>query len=629
MSALSASISTNRHAAVIGPIVWELDGPTPILKRSKTLETTPFSPDAGGDGPLARFWQAGAPFVLLDDAQPGGRSLLFRSPEAVLEARSPEQARACLAQLRAQARHAAGFLAYEAGHALEPKLTPLARMAPPDEPPLLWFGLFAAPETVDTDKLLPDGAGAWASAPRPHIEREAYLAAVTRVKEHILDGEVYQANLTFRAQVATAGHPLALYAALRPRARAGWGGIVFTGAHWILSFSPELFFTLEDGRVTARPMKGTAAAGTDPELLRDDPKQRAENLMIVDLIRNDLSRVSRPGTVKVPELFAVETYPTVLQMTSTVTAETEDGVGPVDLIEAAFPCGSVTGAPKIRAMELIAELEPDARGVYTGSIGRLAPSGEAAFNVAIRTLVLKAGEIGAILGLGSGIVADSSAEDEWRECLAKGAFVETGRRFDLIETMRFDPEEGVAEIERHLARMKRSAEALGFAFDRHDARNELQAATFYLKAPRRLRLLLSRSGALAIETRPLGETPSEPVPVRTAPLPVEPEDFRLRHKTSDRAYYDEARIASGAFELLFEDREGFLTEGTFTTLFVERDGRLTTPPLARGLLPGVLRQRLIEEGRALEGELRRADLEGDFYIGNSLRGLIRARLAED
>src|SRR4051812_17413439 len=596
MSALSASISTKRHAAVIGPIVWELDGPTPILKRSKTLETTHFSPDAGGDGPLARFWQAGAPFVLLDDARPGGQSLLLRSPDAVLEARSPQEVRTCLARLRSETRHAAGFLAYEAGPALEPKLAPLARTAPPNDPPLLWFGLFGAPEAVDAETLLPDGAGAWAAAPRPRIEREAYLAAVARVKEHILDGDVYQANLTFRAEVATAGHPLSLYAALRPRARAGWGGIVFTGAHWILSFSPELFFTLEGGRAVAQPMKGTAPAGTDPARLRDDPKQRAENLMIVDLIRNDLSRVSKPGTVKVPELFAVETFPTVLQMTSTVTAEAEDGLGPVDLIEAAFPCGSVTGAPKIRAMEVIAALEGEPRAVYTGSIGRLAPGGEAAFNVAIRTLVLEAGERKATLGLGSGIVADSSPEEEWRECLAKGAFVETGRRFDLIETMRFDPEEGVAEIERHLARMKRSAEALGFAFDRHAARNELQAATFYLKAPRRLRLLLSRSGATAIETRPLGEAPAGPVPVRVAPLPVEPEDFRLRHKTSDRAFYDEARIAAGAFELLFEDHEGFLTEGSFTTLFVEREGRLVTPPLARGLLPGVLRERLIEEG---------------------------------
>src|SRR3954462_13473590 len=190
MSALSASASTKRHAAVIGPIVWELDGPTPILKRSKTLETTPFSPDAGGDGPLARFWQAGAPFVLLDDARPGGRSLLFRSPEAVLEARSPQEVPAWLARLRSGTRHAAGFVAYEAGHTLEPKLAPLARTAPPGEPPLLWFGLFGTPEAVEAETLLPEGAGAWAGAPRPRIEREAYLAAVARVNQHILDGEV-------------------------------------------------------------------------------------------------------------------------------------------------------------------------------------------------------------------------------------------------------------------------------------------------------------------------------------------------------------------------------------------------------------------------------------------------------
>ena len=225
--------------------------------------------------------------------------------------------------------------------------------------------------------------------------------------------------------MATAGHPLALYAAIRPRARAGWGGIVFTGEHWLLSFSPELFFTLEAGRVTARPMKGTAPAGSDPEALRGDPKQRAENLMIVDLLRNDLSRLSKPGTVKVPALFEVETYPTVLQMTSTVTGELEDGRGAVDLLETIFPCGSVTGAPKIRAMEIIAALEREQRGPYTGSIGRLAPDGEAAFNVAIRTLVLRGGESVARLGLGSGIVADSVAADEWRECLAKGEFVAT------------------------------------------------------------------------------------------------------------------------------------------------------------------------------------------------------------
>ncbi|HET9639397.1 MAG TPA: aminodeoxychorismate synthase component I [Allosphingosinicella sp.] len=559
---------------------------------------------------------------MLLDYEGGAR--LYRGPAEVVEVRRPEEIRPALERLRG--RHAAGFIAYEAGHGLEPKLAPLAIEAEAGAPPLLWFGLFDGWEEVDPARLLPNPAGAWAGPPRPLVERKAHEAAVARALEHIIEGDIYQANLTFRAEVATAGHPLALYAAIRPRARAGWGGIVFTGEHWLLSFSPELFFTLEEGRVTARPMKGTAAAGSDPEALRGDPKQRAENLMIVDLLRNDLSRVSKPGSVKVPALFEVETYPTVLQMTSTIVGEIEGGLDGVDLIGAIFPCGSVTGAPKIRAMEIIAGLEREQRGAYTGSIGRLAPDGQAAFNVAIRTLVLRDGETIARLGLGSGIVADSIAAEEWRECLAKGEFVATRRRFDLIETMRFDPHEGIAELDRHLARMKRSAETFGFAFDRHHARNELQAATFFLREGRKLRLLLSSSGALAIESRPLPPAPEAAVEVALAPLPVEAEDFRLRHKTSDRRFYDEAREAAGAFEAVFVGREGFVTEGSFTSLFVERGGRLLTPPLKRGLLPGVLREALIEAGRAEEADLRAEDLEGGFLLGNAVRGLIAARL---
>ncbi|HEX8625988.1 MAG TPA: aminodeoxychorismate synthase component I [Allosphingosinicella sp.] len=553
-----------------------------------------------------------------------GRARLYRGPAETVEARRPEAVRPALDRLRG--RHAAGFLAYEAGHGLEPKLAPLAGAAVEDGPPLLWFGLFEGWEDSDPEALLPDPAGAWAARPRPLVEREAHESAVGRALEHILAGDIYQANLTFQAEVATAGHPLALYAAIRPRARAGWGGVVFTGAHWMLSFSPELFFTLEGKRVTARPMKGTAPAGSDPEALRSDPKQRSENLMIVDLLRNDLSRLSKPGTVRVPVLFEVETYPTVLQLTSTVTGELDDGLGGVDLLETIFPCGSVTGAPKIRAMEIIAALERERRGPYTGSIGRLAPDGEAAFNVAIRTLVLKGGETAARLGLGSGIVADSVAADEWRECLAKGEFVATSRRFDLIETMRFDPNEGLYELDRHLARMKRSADAFGFAFDRHHARNELQAATFFLREARRLRLLLSSSGALAIESRPLPAAPDGAVDVALVPLPVEPEDFRLRHKTSDRRFYDGAREAAGTFEVVFVDREGFLTEGSFTSLFVERGGKLLTPPLGRGLIPGVLREVLIEEGRAEEADLRGEDLDDGFFVGNAVRGLTAATL---
>ena len=481
-------------------------------------------------------------------------------------------------------------------------------------------------------------AGAWAGAPEPLITRADYDRAIARVKSCIAAGDIYQANLTFQSRVVVAGNPLALYARLRGAA-AGWGGIGFTGEHWLLSASPELFFTLEDdqpiGRLTARPMKGTAArvadAAADAAIARglaEDPKERAENLMIVDLMRNDFARVSAPGSVAVPRLFEVETYPTVHQMTSTVTATVGDGPrSPFGVIEALFPCGSVTGAPKIRAMEIIAEVEAGARGPYTGSIGGWTDRGQC-FNVAIRTLVMGRGQAHAHLGLGSGIVADSTADAEWRECLAKGAFVTDGlRAFDLIETMRFDPDTGIVDLERHLARMRASARAFGFVFDRHGVRNELQAATFRLATARRLRLRLSRSGTVAIEVRPMPPIPPGPVPVALAPLPVPPDDFRLRHKTSDRAFYDAARAAAGScFEVAFVDRQGFLTEGSFTSLFVESGGTLVTPPLARGLLPGVLRARLIEEGRAIEGDLTAADLATGFLVGNALRGLIPAQL---
>ena len=450
--------------------------------------------------------------------------------------------------------------------------------------------------------------------------------------DYIVAGDIYQANLSLRADVATAGHPLALYAGLRARAQAGYGGVVWTGEDWLLSLSPELFFALQDGKITTKPMKGTAARGADDaaiiEALRTHPKQRAENLMIVDLLRNDLSRVARPGSVAVPHLFTVETYPTIHTMTSTVTAQLADGLGVVDILSAIFPCGSITGAPKIRAMEIIDAVEGEPRGAYTGSIGRIDPSGDAAFNVAIRTLHLHDGQSRATIGLGGGIIADSKVGEEWDECLTKGRFVPDPRRFDLFETMRFDPECGMKLLERHLSRMKTSAAALDFPFDRHAARNELQAATFRLHGARRIRLMLSRSGQLAIEVGPVLPALDQPALAALVPLPVAPEDFRLRHKTTDRHFYDAARKSAGAFEVLFTDPQGFITEGSFTSVFVERNGQLLTPPAERGLLPGILREELLSSGRAIEADLRAEDLVDGFHLGNASRGLFPARLHE-
>lgn len=450
------------------------------------------------------------PFILLDDARPDGApARLYADPREIVTAVRPDEVTPALERLRGAQRdglHAAGWLAYEAGAALAGAAPGIA---PEGDAPLLWFGLFDGYRTIARDAvpaLLPDPAGAWAGAPEPAIGRDTYAAQFAQVAELIASGDIYQANLTFRAQVRTAGSPAALYALLRARAAAGYGALVATGRDWLVSLSPELFFALQDDRLTARPMKGTALRGAtraEDDALADtlarDAKQRAENLMIVDLMRNDLARVARAGSVSVPQRFAVERYPTVHQMVSTVTAQLADGHDAIDVIAALFPCGSITGAPKIRAMQVIDTVETGARGIYTGAIGRIDSNGDAMFNVAIRTLRLDGDR--AELGLGSGVVADSDAEGEWNECLAKGAFVTAGETpFDLIETMAFDPDAGIALLERHLARLKASAGQFGFAFDRHAARNELQAATFRLARPARVRLVLARSGAIATRT---------------------------------------------------------------------------------------------------------------------------------
>jgi len=574
------------------------------------------------------------PFVVLDDARPGGRTLVYARPRAVVAATAPAEIAPAFDRLRrahADGAHLAGFIGFEAGYALEQRLAPRFR-APDDGLPLLWFGLFDAPAEADPAALFAGDGGLLGWSPRWRAEDHA--AAMARVQALIAAGDIYQANLTFACDVAPAGDPLALYGRLRAAQAAAHGAVVHTGEAWALSLSPELFVSLAGGRLTAMPMKGTAARLADPEAdraaaaaLAADAKNRAENLMIVDLLRNDLSRVARAGSVAVPKLFEVERYPTVHQMTSTVTADLAPGCAAVDVVERLFPCGSVTGAPKIRAMEVIADVEPGPRGLYTGAVGHIRPDGDAHFNVAIRTVTIDAAGR-ARIGLGSGVVADSEAAAEYAECLAKGAFLDHARRdCDLIETMRYEPEGGIRRIEFHMQRLRASARALGFTLDTHLARDRLNMAVMPEAGARRVRLLLSRTGEVSVQVAPVPPAPAEPVTVRVVPLPVPVWDARLRHKTTDRSFYDAARAESGAFEVLFVRPDGRLTEGSFTSLFVPRDGRLVTPPLADGLLPGALRAELIASGEAVEAPLTIADLPETFAIGNSLRGLLRARLA--
>ncbi|MBS0253839.1 MAG: aminodeoxychorismate synthase component I [Proteobacteria bacterium] len=601
------------------------------------------------------------PFVLLDDARGAGAApaRLYTDPRAVVVARRPDQLAAALDRaeaLRAEGLVLAGHIAYEAGLALEPRLAGLAAARSGADRPLLWLGAFAGHAEIPAA-----GVSAWlggaSAAGRlgpldPQLSPGAYVARFTELHEAIRAGDIYQANFTLPLAGSWRGDPLALYAALRAAGGGGHGGVIWDGAGWLLSCSPELFFQIEAGALTLRPMKGTRPRGATPDEdaalaadLAASTKDRAENLMILDLMRNDASRLAVPGSVRVEAPFAIESYPAVHQMVSTVQARLAPGLTLAALLRALFPCGSVTGTPKIRAMELLGGAERDPRGTYCGAIGRIDPpgsadgTGDAAFNVAIRTLRLAPDGTGggrAVLGVGSAIVADSGALPEWRECMVKGGFVRQAAAggmlagFDLIETMHFAPDSGIALIEAHLERLKASAGTFGFAFDRHAARNAIQALCFELDAPARVRLVVSPSGAYALEAADLPAALPDPVPCVVLPHPLDPGDWRLAHKTSDRGFYEAglkvARGAGAAEALLIRD-DGLLTEGCFTNLFVERDGRLLTPPARLGLLPGVLRRSLLDAGRAVEAELRLEDLAGGFLIGNALRGLVAARLA--
>ncbi|RVQ67778.1 aminodeoxychorismate synthase component I [Croceicoccus ponticola] len=593
------------------------------------------------------------PFILLDDARDPATAhpaaaRLYRDPVAVfraMHAGEVEQALDAAQDAHDRGLHIAGTIAYEAGLAFEARLIKLPRAAG-DGAPLVWLAAFTDCSTIPADEVpawlaseaLRDDGPPLLSPLRPAIDREAYARGFDAIRAGIEAGDIYQANLTFPLMGRWAGDPAAIYALLRDSAAAGYGALVFDGERHHLSLSPELFFALKDGDVTLKPMKGTRPRGATPDEdaalvaeLAQSEKDRAENLMITDLMRNDVSRLAVPGSVTVRDAFRIETYPTVHQMTSTVRARLHDGTGAIDLLRAIFPCGSITGAPKIRAMELIDHTEENSRNLYCGAIGRVDPAGDAAFNVAIRTLTLTGAANGvARMGVGSGLVIDSQVDDEWAECLVKGKFVAAASpNVRLIETMAFDPRVGVPLIEFHLGRLKESAAALGFSLDRHALRNQIQAFCFMNREPRKLRILVDFDGEWDVEGSDLPDPMPGPVPVAIRPLPVNPRDWRLRHKTTDRAFYDEARRdaeAEGALEAVLLREDGFLTEGSFTNIFVERDGMLLTPPLERGLLPGVLRASLIDEGRAREADLTRADLADGFWIGNALRGLMPARL---
>ena len=473
----------------------------------------------------------------------------------------------------------------------------------------------------------------------PSITRDEFDAAIAAVHDALRDGESYQINYTFRLNFDVFGTPLGLYRRLRKRQPVRYGALVaLPDGRAVVSCSPELFIEKQGDVLRARPMKGTAPRDANPVALHDDPKNRAENVMIVDLLRNDISRVAVTGSVHVPALFSVEPYASVWQMTSTVEARVVPGTSFAAIVSALFPCGSITGAPKYRTMQLIDEIESTPRGLYTGAIGWLDEGGDFCLSVAIRTLVVDAAEKRGVIGIGAGIVLDSVAESEYEECLLKARFL-TGADpgFELFETTFATRDDGVRHAARHVARLRASAAWLGFPFDERDLNAQLaqHCEGFEAGKPYRLRIALDKSGRFALASAPLAPLPSDTANVLLASdrgfAPQSSGDVLLRHKTTHRADYDrawKAAEAEGAFDMLFVNERGELTEGGRSSLFVKLDGTWRTPPIDAGVLPGVMRAVLIEKLGASERTLKPADLDRaeDVLISNALRGAVRARV---
>jgi para-aminobenzoate synthetase/4-amino-4-deoxychorismate lyase len=584
------------------------------------------------------------PFVLLEDRLDlDAPARLFRDPVDVVRCETAAGVAAAFARIEAglaRGLHAAGFLSYELGYALEPKLATL--MPEPRTAPLLWMGLFPPPQLIPATAL--DAAFAQLGPPlpladlTPQHDRATHVGKARRVLELIAAGDIYQANLTFPLTFRYDGDPLALYGALRCAQPVRHGGVVAFDEATVLSVSPELFVEVRGGEAVSRPMKGTvsrgADAGTDEiakRTLAADPKQQAENLMIVDLIRNDLSRISEPGSVRTPHLFTVETYPSFHTLTSTVAGRLRPGVALAERIAALFPCGSIVGAPKVRAAEVIRELEAAPRGVYTGALGAIAPGGDMAFNVAIRTVTLARDGQGTY-GVGGGIVADSDPGAEYDEALLKGRVLrDLADDYGLIETLRWSAADGYVRADRHLDRLADSAAALGFAFDRAAAEGELERLARAWSDDRRVRLELSRGGALAVAHPPAAPAIDRTLRVGIATGRLDAADPFLRHKTTRRSVFERAfavAAAAGLDEAILLNRRGEVADASRNSVFVEVDGRLLTPPLAAGALPGVFRAALLADCQAVEGAVTPALLASAerWFLGNSLNGLRRAEI---
>jgi para-aminobenzoate synthetase/4-amino-4-deoxychorismate lyase len=524
-----------------------------------------------------------------------------------------------------------GFVAYEAAPAFDPAL-----VVPHADPacPLAWFAVFDSPDPAAP----PAESGRFRCTPwRLATGRPAFDQAIESIRAGITAGDYYQVNYTSRCRAGFTGDPAVLFEALRQAQPNGYGCFIDGGEWQLLSVSPELFFDWRsDGTLSTRPMKGTAPRHADAAAdaraaaeMQASAKERAENLMIVDLLRNDLARIAVLGTVRVPRLFQAEALPTAWQMTSTVECATRPGTGLPEVFAALFPCGSVTGAPKIAAMASIARLEEAPRGIYCGAIGLIRPGGHATFSVGIRSVWLRQPQGSAECGIGSGITLDSTADGEYAEWLVKRRFLMRATAgFELIETLRLEAGRYWL-LEGHWQRLWASAMHFGFplALERFDAALA-QVAENHPTGSWRIRLLVDRRGHVRTEAHAL-EVTSSPVTVSLAHAPMDSGDEFLRHKTTERTAYDRHAPPGGSFDTLLWNEYGHVTEFIRGNVVVELEGRRLTPPVADGLLPGVLRADLLARGEIVEQSVARADLKratGLWFI-NSVRGWLPARLA--
>lgn len=565
--------------------------------------------------------------------QCGNSWLRFSEPVEVLTARTPGEVLRCLERIETSGLHAAGFVSYEAAGAFDDAL----KTHPPGRLPLLCFGLFKNAEKTrlpvysgGQEDLFGYQIGEW----KPSVSRAEYAGAIASVKTHIAAGDTYQVNYTFRLNADFSGSPFGFFCDLSEAQQGRYAAFIETDDFAVCSASPELFFELKNGVITSRPMKGTLpralTAEADravSEALRNSEKDRAENIMIVDMIRNDIGRVALSGSVETLSRFDAEKYPTVWQLTSTVSGKT---IAPVSrIIKNIFPCASITGAPKAKTMELIRGLETSPRGVYTGAIGFIAPDGTAQFNVAIRTAVVDRKNGRTEYGIGGGIVWDSDADSEYAEALSKARILTLRLpEFRLLETLLYEPGRGLFLLGRHLKRLADSADYFGRRTDVEAIREQLCSLRFEI--PMRIRLLLDKAGK--VEIQEFGIKPHDSVlTVAIAKEPVDSGDVFLYHKTTNRTVYEKARadFPDAGDVLLFNER-GEMTESCIANVVVEIDGRKVTPPAACGLLAGTFRDELLAQGEIEEGILTAADLRraDKIWLINSVRKWRQAVLEE-